>query len=179
VKLKTFTLRLAGDGFDDGPLVDFLEHREALAVHEHFFVHGGEPLWAVLISYREPPREGDAPRAAPPRRDPQAELSAPDRALFESLRRWRNERAVRDGKPAYLLFTNRQLAEIARARPESKAELEAIPGIGEGRIGALGDELLAALATFGSTDGDGEETATNSASTADATPSAQEGADAD
>ena len=49
MKLKVFTLHLDPDTrtFDDCAVTEFLEHREAPAVYEHFFVHGGEPLWTL------------------------------------------------------------------------------------------------------------------------------------
>ena len=48
------------------------------------------------------------------------------RAVFEVLRKWRNERAKRDGRPPYVLFTNSQLANLARGRPDTRAALEAV-----------------------------------------------------
>jgi len=145
MKLKVFTLRLdpATGVFDDGEMQEFLEHREALDVSEHFFVHERVPTWALLVSYRDlDPLPGLA-RKKGKQRDPAADLTAEDRPLYEALRHWRNERAKRDGRPAYVLFTNRQMVDIARNRPETVPSLAAIPGIGEGRIRDLGDEVLA------------------------------------
>ena len=39
--------------------------------------------------------------------------------------------ADREGAPVYAVFTNEQLAEIARARAGSAAALKAIDGVGE------------------------------------------------
>ena len=79
--------------------------------------------------------------------EPAIELEPEHRAVFEALRRWRNERAKRDGRPPYVLFTNSQLVSIARTRPDTKAGLEAIPGVGEARIRDYADDLLALLRT--------------------------------
>ena len=145
MKLKVITLRLdpATGAFDDGELQEFLQHREALDVSEHFFVHERTPTWALLVSYRENEPPAGSVRARGPKPDPAAELSAEDRPLYEALRHWRNDRAKREGRPAYVLFTNRQMADIASRRPSSLPELEAIPGIGEGRTRDLGEEVLA------------------------------------
>ena len=139
------TLRLdpATGRFDDHELQEFLEHREALDVSEHFFVHERIPTWVLLVSYREIEGPAWKARSKEPRPDPAAELSAEDRPLYEALRQWRNDRARREGRPAYVLFTNRQMADIAKRRPGTLPELEAIPGIGEGRSRELGDEVLA------------------------------------
>lgn len=97
-----------------------------------------------MLRYREPPRPA-APRAAQ-LPDPVADLPQADRALYETLRRWRNERAKRDGRPAYVLFQNGHLAEVARQRPTTLAALQSIPGIGEAKVRDYGQELLGLLA---------------------------------
>ena len=149
MKLRVFTLRLdpATGVFDDGVLQAFLEHREALDVSEHFFVHERVPTLALLVRYREVARPACAPAREGPKPDPAAELSGEDRPLYDALRRWRNERAKRDGRPAYVLLTNRQVAEIARRRPGSQRALQEIEGVGEGKARDLGDELLAMVAS--------------------------------
>jgi DNA helicase II / ATP-dependent DNA helicase PcrA len=65
---------------------------------------------------------------------------------FEALKAWRLERARRDEVPAYLVFHNSTLAEIAGRRPRSLAELAAVPGVGPTKLQRYGEELLAALA---------------------------------
>jgi superfamily II DNA helicase RecQ len=145
MKIRTFTLQLdpATGRFDDRELQEFLQHRQALDVSEHFFVHERIPTWALLVSYRETEQAGTGARRKGPRPDPAADLSAEDRPLYDALRHWRNERAKREGRPAYVLFTNRQMADIARRRPDGLSSLEEIPGIGEGRARDLGEEVLA------------------------------------
>ena len=54
-------------------------------------------------------------------------------------------RAAGDGVPVYLVFNNRHLAEIARRRPETKAALAEIPGIGKGKIERYFDDVLSLL----------------------------------
>lgn len=149
MKLRVFTLRLDPDtgAFDDGELQSFLENREALDVSEHFFVHERVPTLALLVRYREVARPAGAPAREGPRPDPAAELSGEDRPLYEALRKWRNERARRDGRPAYVLLTNRQVAEIARKRPGSLRALQELEGVGEGKARDLGEEMLALVAS--------------------------------
>jgi DNA helicase II / ATP-dependent DNA helicase PcrA len=67
-------------------------------------------------------------------------------AGFEALKAWRLERARQDEVPAYLVFHNSTLEEIAGRRPRSLAELAAVPGVGPAKLERYGEELLAALA---------------------------------
>jgi ATP-dependent DNA helicase UvrD/PcrA len=65
---------------------------------------------------------------------------------FEALKAWRLQRARRDEVPAYLVFHNSTLEEIAGRRPRSLAELAAVPGVGPAKLERYGDEVLDALA---------------------------------
>jgi len=146
MKLKVFTLRLdeTSGAFDDSELQAFLEDKLVLAVHEHFFVHERTPTWALLVSYRAADAKRSArSQPARARRDWRAELPAADHPLFDALRSWRNETARRDGRPAYVLLTNQQVAEIARRRPRTLSALQEVEGIGPARVEALGKQILA------------------------------------
>jgi DNA helicase-2/ATP-dependent DNA helicase PcrA len=64
---------------------------------------------------------------------------------FEALKAWRLTRARAEEVPAYLIFHNSTLAEIAGRRPASLAELAAVPGVGPQKLERYGEEVLAAL----------------------------------
>jgi DNA helicase-2/ATP-dependent DNA helicase PcrA len=70
----------------------------------------------------------------------------PDDPLYAALKRWRLERATADDLPAYVVFHNSTLAEIAGRRPRDLAELSAVPGVGPTKLERYGDEVLAVLA---------------------------------
>jgi len=44
--------------------------------------------------------------------------------------------------PPYHLFSNRTLAAIAEARPQSNEELLAVSGVGPAKLESYGDEVL-------------------------------------
>ncbi len=73
------------------------------------------------------------------------EAGAPP-AAFEALRAWRLRRARADDVPAFHVFHNSTLEEIAGRRPRSFAELAAIPGVGPTKLQRYGEEVLEALA---------------------------------
>lgn len=148
MKLRVFSLRLDPDSgeFEDSVLRAFTEEHEVLAVHEHLLHRDGQPLWALLVSFRDRHRPGFQAAGAPSiRRETETEVPEADRALFETLRKWRNARAQRDGKPTYILFRNNQLADIARLRPSTLESLREIRGVGEAKARDYGEELLALI----------------------------------
>jgi ATP-dependent DNA helicase RecQ len=67
--------------------------------------------------------------------------------LYAQLRTLRSELARRDGVPAYCVFHDRTLIDLARRRPCSTAQLLATPGVGPAKAEKYGAELLRLLAT--------------------------------
>ena len=65
---------------------------------------------------------------------------------FRTLKQWRLERAKTDEVPAYVVFHNSTLEEIAERGPRTLAELAAVPGVGPTKLERYGPEVLAALA---------------------------------
>jgi DNA helicase-2/ATP-dependent DNA helicase PcrA len=80
--------------------------------------------------------------ATPARKVREAE---PDDPLYAALKRWRLERATADDLPAYVVFHNSTLAEIAGRRPRDLSELSAVPGVGPSKLERYGSEVLAVL----------------------------------
>lgn len=62
--------------------------------------------------------------------------------LFEALRRWRLEEAKRLGKPAYVIFTDRTLAQIAKKKPRRPEDFECIQGVGRRKIENYAPDIL-------------------------------------
>ena len=70
---------------------------------------------------------------------PAATVSEP---IFERLRQWRNERARKDGVPAFVIFSDRTLREIASTLPRDDDSLMRIRGVGPSKLNAMGPEIL-------------------------------------
>jgi ATP-dependent DNA helicase RecQ len=64
---------------------------------------------------------------------------------FDRLRRWRNERAKKDGIPAYAILTNRSLAEVAAIPTPALAAFAAVEGFGPARVERYGRDMLEVL----------------------------------
>lgn len=66
--------------------------------------------------------------------------------VFEALRAWRGAQAKELGLPAYVIFHDATLREIAALRPASLDELGGISGLGEKKLATYGDGVLEVLA---------------------------------
>ncbi|HEY0178803.1 MAG TPA: HRDC domain-containing protein, partial [Dokdonella sp.] len=70
-------------------------------------------------------------------------LDARGIALFDALRSWRLSAAREHGVPAYVIFHDGTLKEIARARPASLDALGALSGVGQKKLEAYGRDIVA------------------------------------
>jgi ATP-dependent DNA helicase RecQ len=88
--------------------------------------------------------------ALPPkgRRQQRREIGPAD-PLFDALREARRTLAAEAGVPAYVVFHDSTLREIAGARPSSLAELAEVNGVGRTKLERYGDAMLAAVASAG------------------------------
>jgi ATP-dependent DNA helicase RecQ len=144
---STLTLRFdpASGSFDDARLDDFAKSKELLAVKEHFFEHAGLPHLLLCVSWRMPPA-GTARKAATDDEAWKGLLTTPEaQERFDRLRRWRNERAKKDGIPAYAILTNRSLAEVAAIPTPSLAAFGAVEGFGPARVERYGRDMMEVL----------------------------------
>lgn len=70
------------------------------------------------------------------------ELDSEAAALFEQLRVWRATTAKSQGVPAYVVFHDATLRQIAALRPTCLDELGTVNGVGESKLARYGDQVL-------------------------------------
>ncbi|HWC71635.1 MAG TPA: ATP-dependent DNA helicase UvrD2 [Actinomycetota bacterium] len=92
----------------------------------------------------EPRRAGRVP--APSRPLAGAGAGGSRGPLFDRLKEWRRRRASTDGVPAYVVFHDATLAEIAERKPRDWADLAGVPGVGPAKLDRYADEVLAIVA---------------------------------
>ena len=75
------------------------------------------------------------------------ELPAEAAGTFERLRAWRAAAAKEQGVPAYVIFHDATLREIATKEPTTLAELGTVSGVGETKLARYGEQILETLRT--------------------------------
>ncbi|MDX6415036.1 MAG: ATP-dependent helicase UvrD/PcrA, partial [Gaiellaceae bacterium] len=78
-----------------------------------------------------------------------ARAAEPTDPLYAALKRWRLQRATADDLPAYVVFHNSTLAEIAGRRPRDLSELSVVPGVGPAKLERYGSDVLGVVAASG------------------------------
>ena len=148
--LKFFRIPAEGSPSIEAELNAFLASHKVLRVKHELVERESAPGWAVCVDYLEGGGTAASPSAGRSKSgaskiDYREVLSAEDFAVFAKLREQRKALAEKEGVPVYAVFTNEQLAEIAKARPQSRKALGSIAGIGEAKVAKFADAVFAVL----------------------------------
>ena len=76
----------------------------------------------------------------------ESDLSTQEQTVFDKLRWWRVETARKHNVPAYVIFHDATMREIAKARPASLDDLRHVSGGGEKKLETYGAEIIALMA---------------------------------
>ena len=87
-------------------------------------------------------------RSAPARRAAAGELEGDAAELFGRLRALRAQLARRQGVPAYVVFSDKTLREMAISRPRTTTELRAVSGVGSAKAERYGRDFLTVIQDF-------------------------------
>ncbi|MER5703303.1 DNA helicase RecQ [Micromonospora sp. NPDC002296] len=77
---------------------------------------------------------------------PAVKLSPAAEPVFERLRAWRAATAKEQGVPAYVVFHDATLRQIAVDPPSTLDDLARVNGVGEAKLARYGEQILVALA---------------------------------
>nr|WP_269809440.1 DNA helicase RecQ [Kineosporia rhizophila] len=78
---------------------------------------------------------------------PVVELPPEAAPVFERLRAWRAGVAKEQGLPAYVIFHDKTLRQIATQRPATLSALGTVDGVGQAKLERYGEQVLEALAS--------------------------------
>ncbi len=75
-----------------------------------------------------------------------SELSGPQQAALLALKAWRSGVAKAHNLPAFVIFPDSTLLALAQRHPQTLADLQGIPGVGQKKREAYGPQVLEVLA---------------------------------
>jgi superfamily II DNA helicase RecQ len=160
VQIQVFSIPMEGDEEATEQLNRFLRTHKVLCIEKAAVIAQGRQFWSVCVEFlpRRPfapagESAGAAPYSDKARIDYRQVLSPAEFQRFNSLRQLRKQLADSESVPVYNLFTNAQLAELARKVPKSKSALAETEGLGEAKIAKYGEVLLGLLASLPAPEG--------------------------
>ena len=141
-----FKIRALDPDPDSRALNAFLAANPVLDVAREFVADGGNSYWSLCVSVAAADggtvsnKTGKRPAV-----DYREVLPPEVFNVYARLRTLRNNLAKQQGIQPYAIFTNEQLATLARLPSPSREAIAAIEGIGEKRLAMYADTFLAEL----------------------------------
>ena len=144
MQFKLFSISATGDSEAEAELNRFLRSHRAVSVEKELVSNSHAAYWCFCIEYllgSVPEGKGSGRQ----RVDYKEILSAEDFAIFVRLRDVRKDLAGKEAIPVYAVSTNEQLAEMAKSRAATLADLKKIDGFGNAKAEKYGETFLAAM----------------------------------
>ena len=143
MQIKLFTIPIIGGEQSEVELNAFLRSRKILEVERQLVNKGQDAYWCFCVSYVDGSRATPPTKSQKEKPDYRKLLDEPAFRRFSKFRAIRKNVAEADAVPAYAVFTNAELAEIAKLGKDiTLAELKKIPGIGEKKLEKYGHHFI-------------------------------------
>lgn len=142
MQYKIFVIPIKTINETEDELNRFLRGHRVLSVQKEFVSERDNSFWTFVIEYLEQAAAQNNITDGKSKIDYKQVLSEEEFVLFSRLRDLRKELAARDSIPVYAIFTNEQLAEMAKKKVRTRADMQKITGVGEAKINKYGDALL-------------------------------------
>lgn len=139
IRIFTLAFDVMTESFPDEILAEFCINKKVNHLNSQFFLAEGKPYWSVAIHYEVLEKAGVGKMRM---------LNEEEQKLFERLKVWRREKAVKDGFPAYMIATDNQMAEMVRQKIQSLESFKSIKGFGKQRTGKYGKEIVNLVKSF-------------------------------
>ena len=130
MRIQIFTIPIYNGEVELEALNKFLVSHRVTDVQKTFVATGHGGAWTFCIMYIETSKTS-TPEAKKGKVDYRQELEEKDFAVFCELRKVRRQIADSEAIPPFAVFTDAELAEIAKLTELSPKTMMSIPGIGE------------------------------------------------
>lgn len=138
MQIKIFTIPIADNGILQEEMNKFMRGHKVLEVSQEFYQSQSGAAWCfcvkyidTAISYTQNTRKAKI--------DYRDELDEATFKIFSKLRQNRKQIAEENGIPAYAVFTDAELASIAKLPKITPANIKTIKGIGEKKVEKYGE----------------------------------------
>jgi superfamily II DNA helicase RecQ len=142
IQFAVFLVPLIPESPEQDALNSFIRGHRIIEVHKQLITGQAGMVWSFLLEYFDETRKEQSGKQGV---DYKEILSAEDFTVFSRLRELRKKLAEAEAVPIYAVFTNEQLAAIAKAKPENDSQLQNIPGIGQARVAKFGHAVLLSI----------------------------------
>jgi superfamily II DNA helicase RecQ len=145
--IEVFSISAKGDPDANQVLNRFLGNHRILSVERRLVEDGGQSYWTFLVDYVQATSgANEATKTSSSSKVDYRELLTPEEFdRYLQLRALRKHIAEQKAIPHFTIFTNEQLAALARLKIMTKESMQGIPGIGDAKLAQYGDDFLRIL----------------------------------
>ena len=142
MQIKFYTISIIGGEKQAEELNAFLRSKKILQTEQQLVQSGQNAFWCFCIKYLENEKESYT-KARKERPDYKAILGEASFKIFSELRSIRKAIAKEEAIPAYAVFTDAELAEIAKlGESRSLSQINKIKGIGTKKLEKYGTKFI-------------------------------------
>lgn len=145
MQVKHFKIRLQKDYLmdDQMKLNEFLSDKKIIKTSTNF-ITGVNEFWSVLVFFESSVTDNKKYNTSQtyPSITNAVSLTETENKLFESLKKWRSEKASKLKLPQYMICQNTELIRIVKMKPKSTDDLINIKGFGDLKRMKYGQEII-------------------------------------
>ncbi len=139
MQIKIFHLPLAATEEEEEEVNRFLRSHRIVEMRKELAQSGGESSWTVFLTYLEQTGAAVPDTARPKGKvDYMKVLDPPVFERFAALRKIRKQLADKEAVPAYVIFTDSELAEMAKMTEITPQAIAELPGVGKVKVEKYG-----------------------------------------
>jgi superfamily II DNA helicase RecQ len=135
MQIKIFTIPILGGEQITEEMNRFLRGKKILQTEHHLVTNTEGTFWCFCIKYLP---DNFQPSAQKKKIDYREVLDSKSFQRFALMRETRKELAKEEGIPAYAVFTDAELAELAKIETLTATAMKNVQGIGSGKIEKYG-----------------------------------------
>ena len=133
MQIKTFTIPIADNGVLQEEMNKFMRGHKVLEVTQEFYQSPSGAAWCFCVKYIDV-TTSYSQNTRKAKIDYRDELDEATFKIFAKLRQNRKAIAEENGIPAYAVFTDAEIASIAKLPEITTANIKTIKGIGEKKV---------------------------------------------
>jgi superfamily II DNA helicase RecQ len=141
MQIRIFTIPSADSGSLQAEMNAFLAGHRVLEIEQKFYQNENGGYWTFCVRYING-GSSSSPQYIGKKVDYREILNDKDFAVFSKLRAIRKELAAADGSPAYVVFTDEELAHIARLPEITEQAMLGVNGVGDKKVAKYGKALI-------------------------------------
>ena len=136
MQVKIFTIPIPGGEALTEDMNVFLRAKKVLEVTDHVVSTERSAHWCFCIKYLDDVTASDRPRV-----DYRTQLDEASFQRFSRMRALRKQLAMDEGIPAYAIFTDEELAALAKIEFLTPAAMRSVKGVGEKKVEKYGTKF--------------------------------------